>query len=356
MATKPRNDFDCEVAKSSLHPCLDYITDQVDIPSNVCCNALTEVSSTLPTKEEQLHACECLMKQLAQIPDLDKYRIISMHKICGITMLFPNAKNFECSRGESLASRAFSGSDCVEASSSLSSATIDPSLRRCFCGEREVIVTSQSVRNPRRLFWGCPNWRHQPLIIQTPLCIFPYWVYNTSITISLPRTAIVGSGHIFSALAETATTASAYISFALGGTTLPGFVHPSYALVGTAITGFALSKTELFVCSELPPIVGSELRCSIGGTSHPFSALGIFEVVGSEQVKESVPDKEDQFVACECLANEVTQIPNENRAISLPELCGIEMDFPITKDFNIVAAFSKQKVGGGNSRIRRMDA
>ncbi|TKY56548.1 hypothetical protein E2542_SST20993 [Spatholobus suberectus] len=62
-------------------------------------------------------------------------------------------------RAESLGSRGFSSGERFTASSNLSLSSIVTGWRRCYCGGREVLVTSQSTRNPGRMFWGCPNWR-----------------------------------------------------------------------------------------------------------------------------------------------------------------------------------------------------
>ncbi|TKY66415.1 hypothetical protein E2542_SST09287 [Spatholobus suberectus] len=54
-------------------------------------------------------------------------------------------------------SKGFSSRERITTSSNLSSSSIVIGWRRCYCGGREVLVTSQSARNPGRMFWACPN-------------------------------------------------------------------------------------------------------------------------------------------------------------------------------------------------------
>ncbi|TKY73403.1 cyanogenic beta-glucosidase [Spatholobus suberectus] len=62
-------------------------------------------------------------------------------------------------KGDQSGSRGFSSPDGVVASSYSASSGTVARWRRCYCGDKEVLVTSQSARNPGRMFWGCPNWR-----------------------------------------------------------------------------------------------------------------------------------------------------------------------------------------------------
>ncbi|KOM46619.1 hypothetical protein LR48_Vigan07g032300 [Vigna angularis] len=49
---KPVNAFSCVEAKLSLLACLPFLTSSQDSPSSICCNAVSNVRASAPTKPE----------------------------------------------------------------------------------------------------------------------------------------------------------------------------------------------------------------------------------------------------------------------------------------------------------------
>ncbi|NP_001238031.1 uncharacterized protein LOC100500178 precursor [Glycine max] len=76
--------YNCEKAKSSVTPCIKYLTSKVDTPSAVCCNGVKEVKSSAPTKDEKIAACQCLKEVTTHIPNLKEDRATALPKQCGV--------------------------------------------------------------------------------------------------------------------------------------------------------------------------------------------------------------------------------------------------------------------------------
>ncbi|ESW13462.1 hypothetical protein PHAVU_008G198400 [Phaseolus vulgaris] len=58
--------------------------------------------------------------------------------------------------------------------------------------------------------------------------------------------------------------------------------------------------------------------------------------LGLNKLIVSTPTKEEKCAACKCLKGEASHIPNldVDRANSLPKVCKINVDYPISKDFD----------------------
>ncbi|KAK7326636.1 hypothetical protein VNO80_32598 [Phaseolus coccineus] len=57
---------------------------------------------------------------------------------------------------------------------------------------------------------------------------------------------------------------------------------------------------------------------------------------GLHKLIVSTPTKEEKCAACKCLKKEASHIPNldVHRANNLPKVCKIDVDYPISKDFD----------------------
>ncbi|KOM46614.1 hypothetical protein LR48_Vigan07g031800 [Vigna angularis] len=97
-AMKPVNGFSCLVAKVSLLQCLSFLNSIADIPSTSCCNAVSNVRASAPTKPELREACLCLTAAVAQFSKLEKDRAIQLPKLCKVDVGFPLTKDIDCNK------------------------------------------------------------------------------------------------------------------------------------------------------------------------------------------------------------------------------------------------------------------
>jgi len=97
-AMKPVNGFSCLKAKLSLITCLPFLTLNENSPSTACCNAVSNVKVSAPTKPELREACECLKASSDEIPNLDKDKAIQLPKLCKVNVGFPISKDINCTK------------------------------------------------------------------------------------------------------------------------------------------------------------------------------------------------------------------------------------------------------------------
>ncbi|XP_047178517.1 non-specific lipid-transfer protein A-like [Vigna umbellata] len=95
-AMKPVNGFSCVEAKLSLLACLPFLTSSQDSPSTACCNAVSNVRASAPTKPELREACLCLTAAVGEVPNLDKDRAVQLPKLCNVDVGFPLTKDIDC--------------------------------------------------------------------------------------------------------------------------------------------------------------------------------------------------------------------------------------------------------------------
>ena len=88
----------CDQEKSLVAPCLDFLTKKTDTPSTPCCQGLTKLIESTPTKEEKKAACKCLKEGASQVPNLDKDRVNNLCKTCKISVHFLFSKDLECEK------------------------------------------------------------------------------------------------------------------------------------------------------------------------------------------------------------------------------------------------------------------
>ncbi|WVY89945.1 hypothetical protein V8G54_035459 [Vigna mungo] len=91
---KPVKGFSCVEAKLSLLTCLPFLTSSQESPSTACCNAVSNVRASAPTKPELREACQCLTAAVGEFPNLDKDRAIQLPKLCNVDDL-SLSKSFE---------------------------------------------------------------------------------------------------------------------------------------------------------------------------------------------------------------------------------------------------------------------
>ncbi|KAG2390948.1 hypothetical protein LR48_Vigan07g031100 [Vigna angularis] len=95
-AMKPVNAFSCVEAKLSLLACLPFLTSSQDSPSSACCNAVSSVRASAPTKPELREACQCLTAAVGEFPNLDKDRAVQLPILCNVDVGFPLTKDIDC--------------------------------------------------------------------------------------------------------------------------------------------------------------------------------------------------------------------------------------------------------------------
>ncbi|QCE01609.1 hypothetical protein DEO72_LG7g2908 [Vigna unguiculata] len=96
-AMKPVNGFSCVQAKLSLLTCLPFLTTNQESPSSTCCNAVSNVRASAPTKPELREACECLKATANEIPNLNKDKVAQLPKLCNVDVGFPISTDIDCS-------------------------------------------------------------------------------------------------------------------------------------------------------------------------------------------------------------------------------------------------------------------
>ncbi|XP_022637414.1 non-specific lipid-transfer protein A-like [Vigna radiata var. radiata] len=97
-AMKPVNGFNCSVAKLSLIECFPFLERNQDIPSTSCCNVVSNVRASAPTKPELREACQCFTEGIVDFPKLDKDRAIQLPKLCNVDIGFPLTKDIDCNK------------------------------------------------------------------------------------------------------------------------------------------------------------------------------------------------------------------------------------------------------------------
>ncbi|CAK7349693.1 unnamed protein product [Dovyalis caffra] len=104
-------------------------------------------------------------------------------------------------------------------------------------------------------------------------------------------------------------------------------------LVVLAMVQFMVKPGEAVTCadvnSDLAPCV-SFLTGKGGGVPTPLCCSGV------SKLKDSAPTVADKRAACDCVKQAATRIPDikEDAASSLPTKCNVQLDIPISKNFN----------------------
>ena len=94
----PVKGVDCVKTKLPLAPCLPFITGNVKSPATVCCNALSGLKASAPTKPEIRVACDCFVTATKNFPNLDKDKAIELLQLCNVDLGFPIIKDLDCSK------------------------------------------------------------------------------------------------------------------------------------------------------------------------------------------------------------------------------------------------------------------
>ncbi|KAK7384891.1 hypothetical protein VNO78_30594 [Psophocarpus tetragonolobus] len=110
------------------------------------------------------------------------------------------------------------------------------------------------------------------------------------------------------------------------------FVAIFTLLVVLVLTTTATERMNGFDCEKAKKTLVSCIDFIVNKVDQPSVAC----CKGVREVKLSLPTREDRIAACECLAKAWPQLPNLNgtRAFALPKICGAEVGFSITKNFN----------------------
>lgn len=87
--------FDCEQAKTSIHPCTPFLVGDDNEPSASCCSGLQDLKSSTPTVDDQRAACECLKDFATHYPIKDDLAQ-SLPKRCSVDFNFPISKDMNC--------------------------------------------------------------------------------------------------------------------------------------------------------------------------------------------------------------------------------------------------------------------
>ncbi|KAL2316851.1 hypothetical protein Fmac_030727 [Flemingia macrophylla] len=91
--------YDCEAAKKSLKPCMEYLTGGiVAVPPKECCAGVEKVKSSASTKNERHAACKCLKEAVNHIPNFNETRATSLPTLCHLRIGFNISKTVDCSK------------------------------------------------------------------------------------------------------------------------------------------------------------------------------------------------------------------------------------------------------------------
>ncbi|OIW02829.1 hypothetical protein TanjilG_29605 [Lupinus angustifolius] len=97
LTSVPGEGFNCDDAKEELFPCLEYIIGEGgDAPSSECCDAVIDLKSSTPTKNDRRSACECLKAAADGFSGLRDDLAASLPKRCGVNVGFPISRNINC--------------------------------------------------------------------------------------------------------------------------------------------------------------------------------------------------------------------------------------------------------------------
>ncbi|XP_044493799.1 non-specific lipid-transfer protein-like [Mangifera indica] len=89
----------CSTVKQQLVPCLGFIKDITDRPSDSCCSGTKEIGDQTKTQGDRQAICECLKNILAVAGTYDKNRIPQIPKTCGVPISLPPIdSSTDCSR------------------------------------------------------------------------------------------------------------------------------------------------------------------------------------------------------------------------------------------------------------------
>lgn len=92
------SNFDCEKAKTSLVPCLNYLVGADDDPSIACCNAVKDLKDSMHGTDDRRTACKCLVAAAKLIPNISDDKLATLPDKCGVQLGFPIKKDMDCSK------------------------------------------------------------------------------------------------------------------------------------------------------------------------------------------------------------------------------------------------------------------
>jgi len=108
---------------------------------------------------------------------------------------------------------------------------------------------------------------------------------------------------------------------------------PFFTLVAVLVLTVAATKTPMaLTCEQTKSLVMPCLDFLTNKTNAPSSPC----CQGLNKLIVSTPTKEEKLAACKCLKEAASHIPNFNddKANNLPKVCNINVDYPISKDFD----------------------
>ncbi|XP_050238670.1 non-specific lipid-transfer protein 3-like [Mercurialis annua] len=85
--TEPISGIECSKVVKYGIPCLDYVRDKENKPSQKCCDGIKELASYCKNQADRQAACECLKKKVEHMK-IDVSRLLHLPKKCGMTNTF----------------------------------------------------------------------------------------------------------------------------------------------------------------------------------------------------------------------------------------------------------------------------
>ncbi|XP_054797649.1 non-specific lipid-transfer protein A-like [Prosopis cineraria] len=97
MAEPVYGTIDCNHVKSSVSPCVPYLTGNAPKPSANCCNNISALKKEASTTADRRAVCECLKAAASTVPGLKKDLAVGLPKQCGVDTGIPISPDTKCS-------------------------------------------------------------------------------------------------------------------------------------------------------------------------------------------------------------------------------------------------------------------
>lgn len=86
----------CSQVHSYLVPCISYLTNGSDYPTDRCCSGLRNLQAMAKTSADRRATCYCLKQNASQYPNIKDDTASELLAICGIETRFPISRDVDC--------------------------------------------------------------------------------------------------------------------------------------------------------------------------------------------------------------------------------------------------------------------
>ena len=92
---EPGRAIECSQVKSFLLPCVPYLANG-GIPTQECCNGVSNLQKNTPTVAERQDACQCIKDSASLLPKIDEAAVSNLPAACKVQINVPISKDTNC--------------------------------------------------------------------------------------------------------------------------------------------------------------------------------------------------------------------------------------------------------------------